>query len=67
MPNKIELLTFLHQLEQLHKLVDGKTGRISVDVNLLRSLLIDHQTMFSALKDTQTKVVEPKRIREQLN
>jgi hypothetical protein len=64
--NKLNLLTFIHQLDELHKLVDGKTGRVTVDVQLLRSLLLDHSAMYNALKQTQIKVSEPK-VREKLN
>jgi indole-3-glycerol phosphate synthase len=57
---KVSVLTPLHKLEELHKLADTKASRVGISTQDLRSLLIDHSTMFQALNEsTSTKVVEP--------
>jgi hypothetical protein len=66
--HKIQLLTYLHQIDELSKLVDTKAARVSIDTQLLRSLLIDHSKMFDALSEAN-KVIEPQlqKRREKLN
>jgi hypothetical protein len=64
---KLHLLTFLHQIEALQKAVDGKTSPVRVDPQVIRSLLIDHHTMFQALHEvSNVKLVEPRK-RESIN
>ena len=64
---KVHLLTFLHQIEALHQAVDGKTGPVRVDSQVIRSLLIDHANMAKALHQlTGVRIVEPRR-REPIN
>ncbi len=64
---KVHLLTFLHQIEALHRSVDGKTGSVRVDSQVIRALLIDHASMLTALRQlSNVRMVEPRK-REPIN
>lgn len=64
---KVQLLTFLHQIEALHKAVDGKSGQVRVDAQVIRALLLDHSTMLNHLNAlSNVKMVEPRK-REPIN
>jgi hypothetical protein len=46
----IDLLTSLNTFQDLHELADGKSGKVKVEKDQLRHLLIDHSFMLQELK-----------------
>ena len=62
----IELLTSLETFDALHILADGKDGKVRVEKEALRKLLIDHSEMINGLKKSGVMVrAEPPVIRRE--